>query len=107
MRVTLVTYLLASKYLQSTETKVLAELLSESGQKYMDIIHWLEGLPESTQEEPEKKMGRSGNTKPEKEKDESYPDPGYTDELWSQENFVEQVSCLWSPGVSQVLGMAS
>jgi hypothetical protein len=93
---------------KSPETKALKEILPEAGQKYMHMMHWLEGFSESTEEEPEKKKNRKkGNAKPEKAEDESYPDPGYTDELWSQENFVEQVSCLWSPGVSQVLGMAS
>lgn len=74
-------------------------------QKYIDIMHWLVRLPESSTGEPGERR-RKENTKPEQKEDELYPNPGllsYDDELWSQD-FVEQVNCIWSPGVSPVLG---
>lgn len=41
--------------MKSPETKALKEILPEAGQKYMHMMHWLEGFSESTEEEPEKK----------------------------------------------------
>lgn len=79
-----------------------SEILPEAMQKYTDIMHWLVRLPESST----KILRRKENTKPEQKEDELCPNPGllsYDDELWSQD-FVEQVSCIWSPGVSPVLG---
>ncbi|CAO2596031.1 NUT family member 2 [Lemmus lemmus] len=87
---------LRDKQLRKTEAPV--EIPAEAVQEYMDIMDWLERLPQSFTREPmeEEEEESSG---PEQE-DDLYSDTGllnYIDELCSQKHFVEQVEAIINP----------
>lgn len=93
--------------LRKTETPM--EIPPEAVWEYMDIMDWLEGFPQSFTGEPKEKE-EDENSGPEQEGDDLYSDAGllsYIDELCSQKHFVEQVSYIWSPGVGQILSLAT
>lgn len=84
------------------------EIPPEAVQEYMNIMDWLERLPQSFTGEPKEEEEES--IRPKQEEDDLYSDAGlldYIDELCSQKHFVEQVSCIWGPGVGQILSLVS
>lgn len=97
---------LRHQQLQKTEKPI--EIPSEAVQEYIDIMDWLERLPQPCigklkEEEEVEDIGSE-------QEDDIYSDAGllsYIDELCSQKDFVEQVSCICNPGVGQILSLAS
>ncbi|MEJ1284787.1 NUT family member 2 [Cricetulus griseus] len=88
---------LRHRQLQNTEAPM--EIPPEAVQEYMDIMDWLERLPQSFTGEPTEKEEEE-NSGPEQERDDLYSDAGvlsYIDELCSQKHFVEQVEAIINP----------
>ncbi|EGW10244.1 Protein FAM22 [Cricetulus griseus] len=98
---------LSHRQLQKTEAPM--EIPPEAMQEYMDIMDWLERLPQVHTGESTEKV-KEENSEPEQKEDDFYSDAGvlsYIDELCSQKHFVEQVSCTWSLGAGQIMSFAS
>lgn len=89
------------RYQQSTKkTEAPIEIPPEAVQEYIDIMDWLEGLPNSNTGELEEREERD-STESEQERHDLHPDPGflsYMDDLCSQETFVEKVNWNLEPG---------
>ncbi|XP_055451231.1 NUT family member 2-like [Psammomys obesus] len=81
---------------QKNETAM--EIPSEAVQEYMDIMDWLDRLPQSFTGEPEEKEDEEDIGL--EQEDDLYTDTGllsYIDELCSQKHFVEQVEAIINP----------
>ncbi|XP_007605846.1 LOW QUALITY PROTEIN: NUT family member 2 isoform X1 [Cricetulus griseus] len=84
------------RHTQLRKTEATMEIPPEDVHEYMDIIDWLERLPQSYTGEPTEKEEKE-NSGPEKEGDDFYSDAGvlsYIDELCSQKHFFEKLSCV-------------
>ncbi|EGW12964.1 Protein FAM22 [Cricetulus griseus] len=82
---------LRHRQLQKTEAPM--EIPPEAMQEYMDIMDWLERLPQSYTGEPTEKEEEE-NSELEQEEDDFYSDAGvlsYIDELCSQKHFIDQM----------------
>nr|XP_006992330.1 NUT family member 2-like isoform X1 [Peromyscus maniculatus bairdii]XP_042134399.1 NUT family member 2-like isoform X1 [Peromyscus maniculatus bairdii]XP_042134400.1 NUT family member 2-like isoform X1 [Peromyscus maniculatus bairdii] len=87
---------LRHQQLQKTEPPM--EIPPEAVQEYMNIMDWLERLPQSFTGEPKEEEEES--IRPKQEEDDLYSDAGlldYIDELCSQKHFVEQVEAIINP----------
>ncbi|CAO2640245.1 NUT family member 2 [Lemmus lemmus] len=83
---------LRDRQLRKTEAPV--EIPAEAVQEYMDIMDWLERLPQSFTREPMEREEEEESSGPE---DDLYSDTrllNYIDELCSQKHFVEQVEAI-------------
>ncbi|KAH0516741.1 NUT family member 2 [Microtus ochrogaster] len=83
---------------QLSKTEAPVEIPPEAVQEYMDIMDWLERLPQPLTREPMEKEEEESSG-PEQE-DDLYSDAGllnYIDELCSQKHFVEQVEAIINP----------
>ncbi|XP_038188830.1 NUT family member 2-like [Arvicola amphibius] len=83
---------------QLRKTEAPVEIPPEAVQEYMDIMDWLERLPQPLMREPMEKEEEESSG-PEQE-DDLYSDAGllnYIDELCSQKHFVEQVEAIINP----------
>ncbi|XP_005066367.1 NUT family member 2-like [Mesocricetus auratus] len=87
------------RHRQIRKTEAPVEIPPEAVQEYMDIMDWLERLPQSFTGEPTEKEEEESSG-PEQEGDDLYSDAGllsYIDELCSQKHFVEQVEAIINP----------
>ncbi|CAH6799713.1 Nutm2 [Phodopus roborovskii] len=87
------------RHRQLRKTEAPMEIPPEAVQEYMDIMDWLERLPQSFSGEPTEKEEEESSG-PEQEGDDLHSDAGllsYIDELCSQKHFVEQVEAIINP----------
>ncbi|KAL6075340.1 hypothetical protein STEG23_005290 [Scotinomys teguina] len=86
------------KHQQLQKTEAPMEIPPEAVQEYMNIMDWLERLPQSVTGEPREE--EEENIGPKQEEDDLYSDAGlldYIDQLCSQKHFVEQVETIINP----------